>query len=82
VKETHKKKGETTMKPKKEKRYMHLSTGAIDTKEGWIDSYLPEELEERGLTAEQAFFEDDGGSLIEVEEKKSDEANLTSPEKN
>lgn len=48
-----------------EKRYTHKETGSVDTREGWIASYDPQELEERGLTAEQAFDEDDGVSLIE-----------------
>lgn len=43
--------------------YIHSDTGAINTKEGWIESYDPEELEDRGLTADQAFAEDDEVTL-------------------
>jgi hypothetical protein len=50
----------------KEIRYMHKETGATDTREGWIASYSEEELEERELTAEEAFDEDDGETLFEV----------------
>lgn len=49
-----------------QKLYIHAHTGMIDTREGWILSYLPEELEERGLTAEQAFEQDEGVTLFEV----------------
>lgn len=41
-------------------------TGSIDTKQGWIDSYDPEELAERGLTAEEAFCADEGETLIQI----------------
>jgi hypothetical protein len=47
-----------------EKQYMHKVTGAIDTKDGWIASYDAEELASRGLTAEEAFSEDEGVTLI------------------
>lgn len=49
--------------------YMHFETGSVDTKEGWIDSYSNEELQERGLTiADQAFDDDiENVNLIEVE---------------
>ena len=47
------------------KIFIHIETGSIDTKEGWISSYLIEELEERGLTAEEAFIEDEGITLFE-----------------
>jgi len=43
--------------------YLHIITGSIDTKEGWIASYPAEELEVRGLTAYQAFEEDEGNTL-------------------
>jgi hypothetical protein len=50
-----------------EKRYMHRETGSIDTREGWLQSYSKEELEERGFsTAEQAFEHDVGETLIEL----------------
>lgn len=54
----------------KEKRYIHIHTGAVDTKEGWVLSYDQEELDARGLglTAEQAFEEDDGITLMEIED--------------
>jgi hypothetical protein len=48
-------------------KYIHIHTGAIDTREGWVASYDSEELEARGLTAEQAFDEDEGVTLVEVE---------------
>ena len=47
-------------------KFMHIHTGAIDTREGWVASYDAEELAERGITAEQAFDEDEGVTLIEV----------------
>ena len=50
-------------------KYMHIETGSIDTKEGWINSYDPEELERRNLTARQAFIEDVEKTLFEVEEE-------------
>lgn len=46
--------------------YMHKETGSVDTREGWIASYDAEELEARGLTAEEAFAEDEGTTLFEV----------------
>jgi len=49
-----------------EQLYTHEKTGAIDTKEGWICSYTLEELEERGLSAKQAFQEDLGETLFET----------------
>lgn len=48
-------------------QYMHKETGSVDTREGWIESYGAEELEERGLTAEEAFEEDEGDTLIELD---------------
>ena len=47
-------------------KYIHIHTGSIDTREGWIVAYSLEELEERKLTAEQAFNEDEGETLIKV----------------
>lgn len=44
--------------------YTHIVTGEQDTKEGWIASYAKEELEKRNMTAEEAFFNDDGNTLI------------------
>ena len=52
------------MMTKKMKTYMHKETGAVDTKGGWIASYPQEELAERGLTAVEAFAEDEVISLI------------------
>jgi hypothetical protein len=51
-----------------ELHYMHKETGSTDTREGWEASYDPEELEARGLTASEAFDEDEGETLIEDEE--------------
>jgi len=48
-----------------DKKYMHVETGSVDTREGWIASYDKEELEQRGLTAEQAFAADEGKTLVE-----------------
>ena len=45
---------------------MHVETGATETKEGWISSYSVDELAERGITAREAFGEDEGNTLIEV----------------
>lgn len=51
------------------KIYMHVHTGSVDTREGWIaSSYDPSELDMRGLTASEAFAEDEGVTLIEVAE--------------
>lgn len=58
---------------KLDKMYMHVYTGSVDTKEGWIDSYYKEELELRGLTAEQAFKEDEGTIVFEVEVKETND---------
>lgn len=44
--------------------YIHIETGAEDTKEGWINSYDQDELDERGLTAIQAFEVDEDITLI------------------
>ncbi len=38
--------------------YLNQNTGNIDTKDNWLYAYSAEELEERGLTAEEAFEED------------------------
>lgn len=46
--------------------YMHIHTGSVDTKEGWMESYDAEELAARGLTAEEAFIEDEGVTLISI----------------
>lgn len=48
-----------------EKIYTHKETGAQDTKDGWVASYDTEELEARGLTAEQAFDADLDITLFE-----------------
>lgn len=48
------------------KMYMNIHTGSVDDREGWELSYGQDELDERGLTREEAFDEDEGGSLIEV----------------
>ena len=50
-----------------ETKYMHIMTSSVDTRAGWIASYCEEELEERGLTAEEAFSEDLEVTLFEVE---------------
>ena len=50
------------------KKYMHIVTGSTDTREGWIASYATDELAARGLTAEEAFDEDEGVSLVETDE--------------
>ena len=47
-------------------RYIHKMTGSIDDKDGWIASYTIEELEHRGVTAEQAFTKDVGVTLFEL----------------
>ena len=51
------------------KTYIHVETGGKDTRQGWIESYDSEELEERGLTASEAFEQDLDVTLIEVENK-------------
>jgi hypothetical protein len=48
-------------------KYMHKETGTMDDREGWIASYTTEELDRRGLTAEEAFTEDEGKTLIAIE---------------
>lgn len=57
---------EDFLKETGKKLYSHIETAAIDTKEGWTDSYNSEELETRNLTAEEAFDEDEGVTLLEV----------------
>lgn len=52
------------------KTYVHIYTGSIDTQEGWISSYSVDELDEREITAEQAFLEDEGVTLIEQHREK------------
>ena len=49
-------------------KYLHKETGSIDTRDGWIESYSQEELDERGLTAEEAFDEDASRTLIGLDE--------------
>jgi primosomal replication protein N len=44
--------------------YMHKETGSTCTKAGWRLSYQQEELEARGLTADQALAEDIGRTLF------------------
>lgn len=64
---------EITTGNKKEKimeKYMHVETGSVDTRDGWISSYDPQELEDRGITAEQAFDEDEGVTLIEIDQEE------------
>ncbi len=46
------------MKRKFEMVYLNVNTGCMDTKQNWVRVYTAEELEERGLTAEEAFEED------------------------
>jgi len=46
--------------------YMHKETGSTDDREGWMASYDEAELLRRGLTAEEAFEEDKGASLIAI----------------
>ena len=53
-------------------KYMHIHTGSSDTAEGWISSYDPEELAERGVSATDAFDADKGKTLID---HKIDELN-------
>jgi len=53
------------------KTYIHVETGGKDTRQGWIESYDSEELEERGLTASEAFNQDLDVTLIEVENKEA-----------
>lgn len=45
----------------------HEATGWVASREEWVASYDADELEERGLTAEEAFAEDEW-SFIEVDE--------------
>lgn len=53
------------------KKYTHVVTGSMDTQEGWMSSYDPQELNVRNLTAEEAFEEDKGKTLFEVEISKA-----------
>lgn len=48
------------------KKFMHVHTGSVDTQEGWEASYADEELEQRNLTAAEAFADDEGFTLVEV----------------
>jgi len=47
--------------------YEHAHTGSVATQEDWELSYAPEELEARGLTASEAFAEDEGETLLVIE---------------
>jgi len=49
------------------RRYMHVATGALDDRAGWRSSYTRDELADRGLTAAQAFAQDEGRTLHAVE---------------
>ena len=49
-------------------KFIHKETGSVDDRDGWITSYSAEELEERGLTAEEAFDEDEGVTLFELDD--------------
>lgn len=49
-----------------EKMYMNVHTGSVDTRDNWLLSYTEEELEDRWLTAEEAWEEDEGTHLLEV----------------
>lgn len=57
-------------------KYMHKETGSTDDRDGWIASYTTEELEERGLTAEEAFDEDEGVTLFELDDTKASSIDL------
>lgn len=47
--------------------YMHIMTGSIDTREGWIESYSADELSSRGLKSGKiAFIVDEGVTLIKI----------------
>jgi len=59
-----------------EQQYIHMTTSCQDTKDGWIASYTDEELEERKLTAEQAFNEDLGVTLFPLQEEEEEEIKL------
>lgn len=48
--------------------YTHKETGSVASMEDWIEGYDQQELAARGLTAEEAFEEDDGTTLFLVEE--------------
>ena len=50
-------------------KYIHRETGSIDDREGWLEAYSAEELEDRGFkTAEEAFdYDVENGMLIEQE---------------
>jgi hypothetical protein len=56
---------ESAMSPRVQ--YLHVETGSVDDREGWIASYDAEELAERGLSAVEAFEADEGRSLIAVD---------------
>jgi hypothetical protein len=48
-----------------ERKFMHTVTGSVDTREGWVLSYTEEELDDREISAEQAFEIDLNDSLLE-----------------
>ena len=54
--------------------YEHAHTGSVATQEDWELSYAPEELEERGLTDSEAFAEDEGVTLLELDGKPAEQA--------
>ena len=51
---------------KEEKKYMHIVTGEVDTRDGWMSSYDDEELSLRDISAMDAFESDLGQTLLEV----------------
>ena len=54
---------------------IHKETGSVDTREGWLASYDPEELAERNLTAEEALISDLFRTLFPIEESTLDAIN-------
>jgi hypothetical protein len=48
--------------------YMHAWTGALDTREGWIDSIEPMELAESGFDTAEELFESyvESGAIVRV----------------
>lgn len=47
--------------------YMHMATGSVKTQQDWRTSYTIEELENRCLTPDEAFKEDESrGAFVRV----------------
>jgi hypothetical protein len=54
--------------------YRHKETGSVGDYFFWTTSYSPEELDNRGLSASEAFEEDVGKTLFQIDNSQTQEA--------